>query len=327
MTVAVVFTGGTIASRVDPTTGAVMPVLSGAQLLAAAPELAAVGPVEPIEWGLVPASHLGFGQLLEIAALLDAALARREIDGAVVVQGTDSIEETCYAFDLVVRSDKPVVVTGAMRNASEPDYDGPRNLADAVRCAADAQLAGQGTVVVLGGRVIGADQAMKVHATALDAFRARDVAPLGGVSDGRLTLARRRQRVMLPSVPAVAAEPIHLITVVTGMDGTLVRLMSAGEATPPGVVVAAAGAGNMPPDVLAALTELIGRGTVVALTTRCPAGAPQPSYGFPGGGAQSARAGLIFSPLDGPKCRIALGLGLGAGLDTDGLRRVLRAPA
>jgi L-asparaginase len=93
------------------------------------------------------------------------------------------------------------------------------------------------------------------------------------------------------------------------------------------VVVAAAGAGNMPPDVLAALTELIGRGTVVALTTRCPAGAAQPAYGFPGGGAQSARAGLIFSPLDGPKCRIALGLGLGAGLDTDGLRRVLHASA
>jgi L-asparaginase len=288
------------------------------------PALADIAPIEPIDWGLVPASHLAFDQLIDIAALLDRLLARPDLDGTVVVQGTDTIEETCFAFDLLVRSDKPVIVSGAMRNAGEAAYDGPRNLADAVRCAADRRLTGQGTVVVLDGRVIGADQAVKSHATALDAFRARDGEPLGELREGRLTISRERQRVRLPVVPATAAEPVHLITVVTGMDGTLVRL-TAIDGAPPGLVVAAAGAGNMPPDVLAALVELIGQGTVVVLTTRCAAGAAAPTYGFPGGGAQSARAGLILAPLDGPKCRIALALGLGGGLDEAGLRRILRA--
>jgi len=76
------------------------------------------------------------GQVLDIARLLAAQTARPDIDGVVVVQGTDAIEETTFAFDLLLATDKPIVVTGAMRDASAPDYDGPRNLADAVRCAA-----------------------------------------------------------------------------------------------------------------------------------------------------------------------------------------------
>jgi L-asparaginase len=241
-----------------------------------------------------------------------------------VVQGTDSIEETCFAYDLLIRSAKPVVVTGAMRNASEPDYDGPRNLADAVRVAATPAAEGLGTLVVLGGRIIGGDQAIKAHATALDAFQSRDGQPVGEVAEGRVTITRRRERRPLPSVPAAAAEPVALITVVTGMDGSLVRA-SAAAGAPPGLVIAGAGAGNMPPDVLAAASELIAQGTTVVLTTRCPAGAAQPAYGFPGGGAQGARAGLLIAPLDGPKCRVALALGLGAGLDRAGLERVLWA--
>lgn len=324
MTVAIIFTGGTIASRVDPATGAVMPQLRGEEVLAAAPAVAAIAPLEPVDWGIVPASHLRFDQLIELAGLIDTALARREVTGAVVVQGTDSIEETCFAFDLLVRSDKPVVVTGAMRNASQPDYDGPRNLADAVRCAASPDTAGLGTLVVLNGQVIGADQAIKGHASAIDAFRARDGLPLGIVSEGGVAIQRRRQRRPLPLAPSNAAEPVHLITVTVGMDGWLLRQAGPGDA-PAGVVVAAAGSGNTPLDVLTAAQELMVRGTTVVLTTRCPAGEAQPAYGFPGGGAQWAQAGAIITPLDGPKARIGLALGLGAGLDRAQLEHVLWA--
>ena len=90
-------------------------------------------------------------------------------------------------------------------------------------------------------------------------------------------------------------------------------------------MVAATGSGNTPLDVLTAAQELMALGTTVVLTTRCPSGAVQPAYGFPGGGASWLRAGAILSPLDGPKCRVALALGLGAGLDAGGLRRILRA--
>ncbi|MEO8625683.1 MAG: asparaginase domain-containing protein, partial [Candidatus Limnocylindrales bacterium] len=133
--VVMVFTGGTISTLPDAAAGGNTPVLRGADILARAPGVAAIAQVEPIDWGLVPASHLRFAQMMEIARVVDEALAKPEVAGAVVVQGTDTIEETSFAYELLVRSDKPVIVTGAMRDGSSPDFDGPQNLADAAVCA------------------------------------------------------------------------------------------------------------------------------------------------------------------------------------------------
>ena len=322
--VTVVFTGGTISMKPDARAGGAVPTLRGREIIERTPGLELVAEVEAIDWGLVPASHLDFGRLLELGRLLEEALAREEVIGAVVVQGTDTIEETAFAFDLLLRSEKPVVVTGAMRNAAEEDYDGPRNLTDSVRCAASPELRGQGTVVVLNGQIIAADQAQKAHTTALNAFRARDGRPLGQVHDGRVQVAERRgEQPRLPLLPSVAVESVHLVTVTTGMDGTLVRLLRSTH--PAGLVVAATGAGNTHPDLLAAAQELMGDGCVVCLTTRCPTGGVSPAYAFPGGGLQWQRAGAILSPLDGPKCRVALALGIAAGLDAAQLRWLLRA--
>jgi L-asparaginase len=104
--VVVVFTGGTISMLVDPATGAAAPALDGAAILARTPGLDAIAQVEPVDWGLVPASHLRFDQVLDIARILRDALARPDVAGAVVVQGTDSIEETAMAWDLLVDSPK-----------------------------------------------------------------------------------------------------------------------------------------------------------------------------------------------------------------------------
>jgi L-asparaginase len=322
--VVLVFTGGTIAMKPDAQAGGAVPVLDGAAIIARTPGLEQVAEVEAIDWGLVPASHLSFGQLLDIASVVQRALDRPEIDGAVVIQGTDSIEETCFAFDLLVRGEKPVVVTGAMRNSAQADYDGPRNLTDAVRCAASPELRGEGCVVVLDGRIIGADQAVKASATALDAFQPRDGVLLGVVDGSEVRLsASRRGRPQLPVVPSSALDNVPLVKAVVGMDGTLLRLVR--PTRPAGVVVEATGAGNTHSDLLAAAQELMADGAVVCLTTRCPSGRVEPAYGFPGGGAQWQRAGAILAGLDGPKCRVGLVLGLAAGLGDAELHWVLRA--
>ena len=87
------------------------------------------------------------------------------------------------------------------------------------------------------------------------------------------------------------------------------------------MVVAATGSGNTDPDLLAAAVEAMGAGVPVVLTTRSPSGRPSAGYGFPGGGGTWVRAGAILAGyLGGPKARIALALGLGAGLDEAGLR-------
>jgi len=129
--VAVLFTGGTISMRAAAD-GHNVPTLRGEELMATVARLDAVAQVEPIDWGLIPASHLSFAQVLEIGRLVADALARPEIDGAVVVQGTDVIEETAFAWDLLPMGAKPVVVVGAMRSASQEAYDGPENLRNAV---------------------------------------------------------------------------------------------------------------------------------------------------------------------------------------------------
>ncbi len=310
----------------DPVAGGNRPILDGAAILARAPEAARIAHLEAVDWGLVPASHLRFEQILDIARLMQAQLDRADVDGLVLVQGTDVLEETAFAFDLLLHSKKPVVVTGAMRDAASPEYDGPRNLADAVACAVSPTLAGAGVVVVLGGVVIGADQAVKAHSTALDAFRARDGRPLGDVAGGTVRIAGRRRgrragRRGLAEIPAAAVEDVHLLTVVTGMDGALIRGLA--PLGPRGLVVAATGSGNTHPDVLAAARELMDAGTIVCLTTRCPGGTVDPAYAFPGGGATWKQAGALMSSLDGPKSRVALALALAAGLDRDRIASLL----
>jgi L-asparaginase len=322
--VAVVFTGGTISMKPDAAAGGAVPTLNGRAILARVEGLEAIAEVESIDWGLVPASHLRLGQLLDISRLLAATLARMDVDGIVVVQGTDTIEETAFAYDLLLPAGKPVVVTGAMRNAAEPDYDGPRNLTDSIRCAASDELRDAGTVVVLNGLIIGADQAVKTDTTDFASFQPRDGVVLGEVSDGRVRLTHRAvSRPRLPTLPAAVDEGVHLVTAAIGVDGTLVRLLRG--RSPAGLVVAATGAGNTHPDMLAAAGELMDDGTVVCLTTRCWTGSVMPAYAFPGGGAQWQRAGALLSALPASKCRVALALGLAAGLRGEELRRIVRA--
>jgi L-asparaginase len=320
--VAMVFTGGTISTLPDATAGGNTPVLRGADILARSPGVARVAQVEPIDWGLVPASHLRFAQMIDIARLVDEALARPDVAGAVVVQGTDTIEETALAYELLVRSDKPVIVTGAMRDGSSPEFDGPQNLADAAVCAQSADLIGAGVQVVLNGLVVAARDVVKSHTSAMDTFRPRDGAATGRVTAGRLVLdGTPARRVRLPRVPDHAVEDVHLVTAVAGIEGTLLRALR--PLKPAAVVVAATGTGNTGADLLVAATELMADGCVVVETTRAPRGTIQPWYAFPGGGAQWQRAGAVPSAYDGPKSRVIVALALAAGLDRDALAALL----
>ena len=324
--VVVVFTGGTISMRFDPVAGGAVPSLDGAGILARTPGLDTIAEVESVDWGLVPASHLSFAQLLDLIRTVRDALARPDVDGVVVVQGTDTIEETAFALDLLTPGNKPVVVTGAMRNAGEEGYEGPVNLRAAVRVAAAPELLGQGTLVVLDGRILPADDATKTHTDSYATFQALNTGSLGVVNPSGWVVARRRTgRRLIATMPSAAAEPIPIVVAAIGTDGSPVRLLNAGA--PRGFVIAATGAGNTHPDLLQACRERMVEGLPVVLTTRAPSGRAQPAYGFPGGGVSWARAGAIFGGyLGAPKARIALALGLGAGLDDPGLRALFADP-
>jgi L-asparaginase len=214
-----------------------------------------------------------------------------------------------------------------MRSASAADYDGPANLTAAVRVAAAPGVgaADVGVVVVLDGSIEAADDVSKTHASSFDTFRSLNRGSLGRVTGAAVTLSvdrGRRRRVTTEG----AAERVFLVTATVATDGTPIAALHGAGAD--GFVVAATGAGNTSASVLAAAERAIADGVPVVLATRCPAGAASAGYAFPGGGATWLRAGaMLAGHLTGEKARIALALGLGAGLDHDGLASLLADPS
>jgi L-asparaginase len=185
-------------------------------------------------------------------------------------------------------------------------------------------MGGAGVVVCLGGTIEPADDVVKMHASALDTFASPNGGSLGRVDASGVTVFRRRagrRRVETTR----AAERVHLITATVAMNGSLLDAAVAAGAD--GIVVAATGAGNTDPALLAAAERAMAAGMPVALATRCIAGRAGTAYAFPGGGATWVRAGALpVGHLCAIKARIALALGLGAGLDRDRLAALLADP-
>lgn len=322
--VAVVFTGGTISMAFDPAAGGNVPTLDGAAILARTPGLEAIAAIVPIDRGRTAASHLTFKDVLGLWADVRRVLDDPTIAGVVIVQGTDTIEETSFAWDLLHGGPAPVVVTGAMRAPHEPGFDGPANLRAAVTIASSPLARGLGVMVSLAGTIEPADDVTKTHTTALDTFSSPNGGTLGRVVDGHIALTRTRgPRRHL--VTERAAPRIHLITAGIDTDGSL--LAAAVGAGADGIVVAATGSGNTSPTLLEAAGAAMAARIPVVLASRCAAGAVGAAYAFPGGSATWARAGAIRSGrLCAIKARVALALGVGAGLERDGLAGLLADP-
>jgi L-asparaginase len=211
-----------------------------------------------------------------------------------------------------------------MRSASSPDYDGPANLRAAVRAAAAPELVGAGVVVVLAGSIEPADDVIKTHASSFETFRSLNSGSLGSVEGERVRLVRARGP-RRHVISTTAAERVRLVVATVAADGLEIDALRAVGAD--GFVVAATGGGNTSPLLLAAGERAIAEGLPLVLTTRSPSGEASAAYAFPGGGATWVRAGAMLSGhLGGPKARVALALGLGAGLDRAGLAALLADP-
>ena len=130
-------TGGTIAMKIDPVKHAPVPAISGEDLLAMVPDVSKYARVEVNNLFNIPSDYMDPPHWIALTHAVQEALARPEVAGVVVSHGTDTLEETAWWLDLTVDSQKPIVLLGAQRNASEPDFDGPRNLLNAVRIAVD----------------------------------------------------------------------------------------------------------------------------------------------------------------------------------------------
>lgn len=314
-----VATGGTITMTASTGPG-IAPTLSGEDLVRAVPELAGVADLEVLTYSSKPGASLSLDDLVQISALIDSRM-EAGCAGAVVVQGTDTIEETAFVLDTLVASHCPVVVTGAMRGAAAPGADGPANLLAAVTVAASGDACGLGTVVVLNDEIHAARHVRKSHSIAPSAFASPGFAAIGRVVEGSVHLyARPRRLHALPRPTEVATVPVALVTIPLGDDGRL--LAAVPDLGYRGVVIEAMGAGHLP----AALAETVGRlaGKIpVVLATRVVAGPVLTrTYGFTGSEMDlMARGAIPGGHLAGNKGCLLLRLLIANGFQGDALKQ------
>lgn len=314
---AVVFTGGTISMRVDAAAGGAIPSLGAGEIIAAARGIEHVADLRVEEWGRLPGPHMSLDRMWALRNRLSELVARDEVAGVVVTHGTDTLEESAYLATRSIATDKPIVFTGAMRNASELGWDGPANLTDAVRVAGSDEARGYGALVVLNSRVFAGVDVTKAHTHLLDAFESPGLGPVGVIDDG--TVIFRRALPARPSIlaPDALGGPVDIVLTYAGADA---RLLDSARATARGIVVAALGRGNVPPVVADGIARCIGDGIPVVVSSRAWRGRVGETYGYPGGGHQLASLGAILAGARRPQqARIDLLLALGAGYDRDAL--------
>jgi L-asparaginase len=316
--VVVLTTGGTIASRSDPT-GTRGAVDTGEQVVA---RLARRDEVDVVvldvlrvgSYALTPADQQ------RVAEAVQQALADDSVDGVVVTHGTDTMEETAYLLDLLHDDDRPVVLTGAQRSADDPSSDGPANLGLAVTAAVHPRLRGHGVLVAFDGRVLPAQGTRKVHTLASAAFDAPDTGPVAVDSpDGLHIVDRPRRRPRLRQAGLdVSGVRVDIVALYAGADATALEAHVAAGAR--GVVLEATGAGNAPPAVAPAVARAVADGVTVLLSTRVHAGPVAALYGA-GGGVDLVAAGAIPTGLLRPsQARMALLALLGAGATPQQIR-------
>ena len=302
--------GGTIASQVDPSTGAARPVLSGADLVGSL-QMPQEIDLRVVEEAQVGGSQVTPEMVLALAGRIGTTLADPECLGAMVTQGTDGVEETAYMLDLLIQQDKPIVHAAAMRNNSELGADGPRNLQSALRVAVSQEAVGHGVLVVLNDTIFAASEVVKMHTVNPASFAAPGRGPLGVVTRQKPVFFHRTlTRQHIPT--AKLAQNVPIVHTTLGMPGDLIEAVM--EKGAQGLVVEAAGAGNVAESAMPALLHAVAMGLPVVLTSSAIEGYVDDVYGYPGGGYLLRQAGVILGQgLTAAKARLKLMIALGAG--------------
>lgn len=307
--VVVIATGGTIAMKSDPQTGAAVPALSGQDLAASVPALAETARIEVVSVCNIDSFRMSPDIWLELAKTAQAAADRPDVAGVVITHGTDTMADTAYFLDLTIQTGKPLILTGAMRNASSPDWDGPANLHSAVREASSSDALNRGVTVMLNNCIQPAACAEKLSSVDLQAFGPAGGGVAGAVRRGNGAQSSRSGPGRRLRIPERLAR-VPLLATYVGDDGSLIRQAAALGAE--GVVVNAFGAGNLNQFAANAVADVVELGIPVVIASMCREGGAHPEYGSEGGGADLARRGAILSrALRGEKARILLSVLLG----------------
>jgi len=325
--VLIVATGGTIASRAgSPENLSGYSVAdTGEDLVAAVPSISDVARVTVEQYSNVPSTAITPADWVRLAQLINGALEPQgegpygDVDAVVVTHGTDALEETAFFLNLTVRSEKPVVIVGAMRPASAISADGQLNLLNAIRVAAHPTSRDRGVLVVLNQEINAARDVTKANTKLVQTFAARGLGILGVVEGNRPVYYRGTERRHTHEsefdVSALAPDNLPRVDVsytYAGSDGVDVDAFVAKGAR--GIVVATAGAGATTHGQSAALRRAFEAGVIVARSSRTGSG--RVGSGRSRGGSVSA------DDLNPQKARILLMLALTVTEDAGEIQQI-----
>ena len=273
----IIATGGTIAGQADSasaTVGYRAGALTVEQLMASVPGLDKLANLSGEQLYNIDSKDMQEEIWLQLSRCVGKAAAKNDVDGIVITHGTDTMEETAWFLQLTLQTEKPVVLTGAMRPATAISADGPMNLWQAVRVAADPGTKGRGTLVVMNGRIDAAEKVTKADVNALQAFQSPVGGPEGIVVDEKVfwqNCGVAQTKLHFPIENLVQLPKVRILYGYVGGDDALFVKAALRDGAK-GLVYAACGNGSVPDKLTGVLQEAVASGVPVVIATRCGGG-------------------------------------------------------
>jgi L-asparaginase len=275
--------------------------------------------IHPVDFSNVPGAKISFQLLLELAQKI-RELEKDGINGVIITQGTDTLEETAYFIDLILSNSIPVIFTGAQRNPSMPGSDAAMNISDSLAAAMDDKAAEYGVLLVFNSEIHLAREVIKTHTSRIDTFKSLEFGPVGIVVENRAYW--HRDKLLSDDVFAIKKEVSSVEIVSTGLfsKGYYIDILL--EHNISGLIVQAMGAGHVPEECILSLKRAVDKQMPVVVTSRCLSGKLfTNTYGYKGSEKDLRDIGAIFSDwLPTSKARIKLIVMLSAGLNYERIK-------
>ncbi|ECL3484742.1 type II asparaginase [Campylobacter coli] len=276
--IAILGTGGTIAGFIDSTiatTGYTAGAIDIDVLIKAVPQIRDLADISWEQIANIDSSNMCDEIWLRLAKKI-AKLFAEGIDGVVITHGTDTMEETAYFLNLTIKSDKPVVLVGAMRPSTAISADGPKNLYSAVALVANKEAKNKGVMVAINDKILSARGVVKTHSLNVDAFSSPDFGDLGYIVDGKVFFYNNVTKAHTKNAPFDVSKLTSLpkvdILYSYSNDGSGVAAKALFEHGTKGIVVAGSGAGSIHKNQKDVLKELLKKGLKVVVSSRVVAG-------------------------------------------------------
>lgn len=294
------FLGGTISMSSASGSG-VRPTLTGEELVASIPGVDTLGvDLSASTIAREQSGSLTFDHLFQVLEAANTSSA----DGFVLVQGTDTLEEAAYFLDLLWASDKPFVVTGAMRNPSQAGADGSANLISAILAASSPETRGLGVMVAFADELHAARYVTKSDTTSLTTFTSPSAGPIGRVLEQHVHVLMRPRRFPPLICPEAITKEFPIVHVGLGQSEKSLRALAE---VSDGIIIAGLGAGHVPSWWTPVIDEFIFNKSFI-MTSRAHSGpALTMTYGAVGAEVDLQKRGVVTAGyLSAEKARLIM---------------------